>query len=252
MRTLGLTSPHMRGEDVKHLQGELTKLGFHVAPDGEYGPATDAAAQACGFRLGLEVHHPTVTPGVRRIFQHPELRDPAELVRAHHRHQAHPSGPTGLAAVASIAATYIGVHESPAGTNSGHPFPTGWEGNFGLDHAQWCGCFSGSMVLRAGGHVTPRVVYCPYIVGDAHSHTGGFEEWQSDHRNAGVGWLVLYCWDGTGTAEHVGVVESIHTDHLVAIEGNTGGTEPGWGGMVARVSRTFDFVLGYAKPRIAA
>jgi hypothetical protein len=93
-------------------------------------------------------------------------------------------------------------------------------------------------------------VYCPYIEADARSRTNGFDRWEADHRSGvGPGWLVLYCWDGSGVPEHVGIVESLHEDHLVAIEGNTGGTNPSNGGMVARTQRSYDLTVGYARPR---
>ncbi|QTA82199.1 Putative peptidoglycan binding domain-containing protein [Desulfonema limicola] len=41
-RTLFLTTPYMRGEDVKNIQSALAKAGYRVTPDGVFGPHTFA------------------------------------------------------------------------------------------------------------------------------------------------------------------------------------------------------------------
>lgn len=258
-RDLALTSPQMRGSDVVHLQRALNaRLAarhqgmIHV--DGVYGAESEHAVRTVSWALGFQPHHPAASQSVVRLIEHPAMRNPAELKRAHDRQvaQARTGGGLGLGAIVGHAMQFIGLHEDPAGSNQGHPHPSDWEIDlFGFDAIEWCGCFAGNMMMLAGGHVTNRVGYCPSIVADAMGKTDGFMEWQSDHRNGvGPGWLVLYDWNNDGTADHVGIVKSIHANGLIAIEGNTGGREPQWSGMVDEVSRDYTFTLGYAKPRV--
>lgn len=259
MRDLTLTSPLPHGLDVSHLQealnARLREMGSPpLLVDGTYGPISEHEVRSVGYFLGLEDHHPAASMSVQRLIEHPNLRTPAQLLRAGQRRRdraQHPNQASSpLLAIVEHATRFLGVHESPAGMNTGDPYPSGWERRFGFDGQSWCGAFAGSMVELAGGHVTSRVAYCPYIEADARTRTGGFDRWVSDHQSAGPGWLVLYDWNGDGVNDHVGIVESIHSDHLVAIEGNTGGPAPGWGGMVAREERSYAFTVGYARPRL--
>lgn len=115
-----------------------------------------------------------------------------------------------------------------------------------------CGCFAGSMVIAAGGHVDQRVAFCPYIEADARSRTHGFDLWKPSWSRSGIepGWLVLYNWVGGSEPEHVGIVKEIRGSHLVAVEGNTSGSNPSDGGEVAIMQRPYSFVVGYARPRL--
>ncbi|HZK44643.1 MAG TPA: peptidoglycan-binding protein, partial [Clostridia bacterium] len=45
VRTLRLTSPYMRGDDVKHAQERLIAHGYSIAADGVFGPATYKAVR---------------------------------------------------------------------------------------------------------------------------------------------------------------------------------------------------------------
>jgi hypothetical protein len=257
MRPLALTSPEMRGPDVRALQHILNDRLAHyhsrtqLKPDGVYGRETAHAVSGVAYAMGLE--HFDGSKGVLRIIEHPALREPVQLAREYHRRQeraAHHGG--NLDAIVKNALHYVGTAERPPESNWGEPYPAEWEKHFGFESGvSWCGCFSGSMVLLAGGHVTSRVAFCPYIEADARSRTNGFDLWVPNH-GEGVepGWLVLYNWNGGSEPEHVGVVKEIHPDHLIAVEGNTGGTNPSDGGMVAIESRTYNFVVGYARPRL--
>lgn len=54
-RTLKLTNPFMKGEDVKQVQQKLSQNGISVDVDGIYGPDTKAAVQDFQRKNGLEV-----------------------------------------------------------------------------------------------------------------------------------------------------------------------------------------------------
>lgn len=253
MRHLALTSPEMRGQDIRILQHVLNERLTHyrsrtrLQADGIYGRATAHAVADVAYAEGLE-HFDGSTP-VLELILHPHLRQPAqfarEMKRAHERAQ-HKGGT--LASIPEIALKYLGVHESPDGSNWGYPHPAEWEQEFGFGGGvSWCGCFAGAMIRLAGGHVSSRVAFCPYIEADARSRTDGFEEWRSNHsEGVGPGWLVLFNWVGGSEPEHVEIVRSVHPEYLVTIGGNTGGH----GGEVATQQRPYNVTLGYAKPRL--
>lgn len=250
-RTLHMTSPPMHGKDVKDLQAALNLwshahgVGRRVVVDGRYGDATRHLLGVVGYSMGLRSWD--ASKNTIRLVYHPWLRNPAQRRRAAQRAKQ----AKGVSNIVHHAVTFIGVHESPPGSNRGRPNPSGWERNFGMDGAQWCGCFAGSMVMAAGGHVTPRVAFTPYIEQDAKAGVLGFEKWANKGtKGPGPGWLVLYNWSGLPTPEHVGIVESFDSNGVTAIEGNTSGTNPSDGGEVARMHRAYQFVIGYAKPRI--
>jgi chitosanase len=53
VRTLRLAQPLMRGDDVRALQAALNRAGFANAPDGVFGPATDALLKRFQSSQGL-------------------------------------------------------------------------------------------------------------------------------------------------------------------------------------------------------
>jgi hypothetical protein len=260
MRTLRLSSPEMRGIDVQNLQKVLNERLAHyrsrtrIKENGIYDRETAHAVAVIAKAEGLE--HYDGIPAVIRLIMHPGLRTPAEHLRekerAKARAEASVPGAEGLAAIPKIAARYLGVTENPPSSNWGRPYPAKWEENFGFDSGvSWCACFACSMVGLAGGHVTGEGGFCPAIEGYARAGTNGFVEWRANH-GEGVepGWLVLYNFAGGTEPEHIGVVEEIHPTFVQAIEGNTSGTNPADGGMVARMERPYSYVVGYARPRL--
>lgn len=260
LRDLKLTTPYMHGADVTRLQKALNvQLGREhhrkVKADGQYGPASRHAVAAVAWRLGLV--HRDGRPAVQRLIESPGKRTQKELARAKKREAEIAKQGHGLAGVLAHALTHVGVSENPAGSNWGTPYPAEWEENFGFHTGvSWCGCFAGSMILSAGGHVDSRVAYVPYIVQDAKAKTNGFKDfvaWDGDRTAVKPGWLVMYDWNGAHSfGEHVGVVKEITAGGVVACEGNTSGTNASDGGMVAVMVRSSEFVIGYAEPSFTA
>ena len=260
MRRVALTSPLMRGRDIVHLQGVLNQRLAHyksrqrIQVDGVFGRASEHALQSIGYIMGLDA--PYGRPAALERILHPHLRSPDDLHKSNQRqkarehHAVHGGG--SLESIVQIAEHYVGVEEHPPESNWGHPHPADWEEEFGFGSGvSWCGCFAGAMVRLAGGHVTSRVSFCPYIEADARSGTNGFETWRPNHNEGvGPGWLVLFNWSGGSEAEHVGIVRQIQGGGLLTVEGNTGGTDPAAGGMVARQFRPYSLTLGYARPRM--
>lgn len=267
MRRLALTSPEMRGEDVRKLQHILNERLHHyrsrhrVREDGIYGRDTAHVVAEIAYLEGL--HHYDGSTAVLRLIEHPNLRLPQQVGEAHRREKARAAAdkiadagggaPHGsLARIVQLAEHYVGVAEHPPGSNWGFPHPAEWEQEFGFGSGvSWCGCFAGAMVRLAGGHVGDRIAFTPYIEADARSGTNGFDRWKPNHsEGVGPGWLVLYNWVGGSEPEHVGIVKAVHGDYLETIEGNTGGSNPSDGGMVAIERRPYRFTLGYARPRL--
>lgn len=261
MRALALTSPEIRGQDVRALQHVLNERLAHyksrnrIKENGIYDRETAHAVAGVAFAMGL--HHYEGIPAVTRIIEHPSLRNAAEMLEEHRRrkeaeeHNLIAAGIEGLERIPAIALHYVGVHENPDGSNWGHPYPAKWEENFGFSSGvPWCACFSCSIANLAGCHIHGGVAFCPNIEAFARSGVNGFEKWVSNHKDAGPGWFVLYNWNGGSEPEHVGIVKEIHSDHLIAVEGNTSGSNPSDGGMVAVEARPYSFVCGYAKPRL--
>lgn len=254
-RTVALTTPWMRGLDIQHLELAMDKRsvargGAPIKVDGVWSAEDEHALATIAYELGLDAFDGS--PAVTRLIEHPEFRTPAELARAHSRAKVAAEHPKGLAQIPIIAAKFIGVHEIPAGSNRGAQVDA-WSKHFGMEGAPWCGIFDGNMIELAGGNVTPRVAYVPSIAADAQAGVNGFERWTTDHTQITPGWSVCFRFGGPGTEmDHVEIVESVHPDHLTTIGGNTGGSDPADGGMVARNQRTYTFVAGYAKPRILA
>lgn len=256
MRHLALTSPEMRGEDIRGLQKVLNERLAHyrsrqrLKQDGVYGRETAHAVADIAYIEGLP--HGDGSPGVIRLIEHPHLRSPGDVVEGHRREKArsehHGVPGNGIERIPGIAEQYVGVHESPDNSNWGFPHPAEWEQAFGFHSGvSWCGCFSGSMVILAGGHVDSRVAFCPNIEADARSRTNGFDLWVANHdQGVGTGWLALFNWNGGSEPEHVEIVKEVHSDHLVCVGGNTGGH----GGEVAVEPRVYSLVVGYARPRI--
>lgn len=145
-----------------------------------------------------------------------------------------------------VAVTQLGVTDPSAYWSVIWP-------NRPADAQEWCACFVSWCFEQAGTPlpkmdetaVTSGFVYCP----DA-------ETWAQDHgawsSTGEPGDIVLYCWDGSGTAEHTGIVETVNADgSIVAIEGNTEPSSdypPG----VYRMDRDPSVILGFITPPVTS
>jgi hypothetical protein len=149
------------------------------------------------------------------------------------------------------AASKVGIHESPAGSNRG-PQIDQWQRRFGFLAAPWCGIFVGNALLAAGVKgVTSRIASVGAIQQDAEAHRGCFYGWtpgsvQGALRGDAV---VLFSF-----GVHVELVVSVNSDGSVnTIGGNTSAT-PGSdnqsdGGCVARHTRSVSEIHGVAHIR---
>lgn len=263
-RTLRLSTPLARGEDVRRLQVAVNarhRSGKAVTVDGQYGPQTAHAAKVCALALGCATStvKDGLSPHAQRIIRSPKSRNPVELYRAKQRAKnaaKRQQGAQGAIKVGlEIADRSPHVTESPAGSNRG-PLIDIMQKAVGMIGQPWCGAFVFWCLKNAGIEVTPEVRYCPATEAHAKNGTGGFRDWVPAHGGsfAPAGSLVLY---GQAEAQHVGLlVKDWRGEPSVStVEGNTSSGPHGSqdnGGGVFRRQRPIDGpfpVRGFAIPR---
>lgn len=117
--------------------------------------------------------------------------------------------------------------------------------NHPSDATEWCAIFV-SYCFDAAGTPLPKMdetavtsgfAYCP----DAEAWAKANGAWTT---TPAAGDVVLFCWDGSGTAEHTGIVEAVNADgSITTIEGNTGSPAG-----VYEHTRSGSEILGYVRP----
>ncbi len=145
--------------------------------------------------------------------------------------------------VLAIAASQLGISESPAGSNL-----VKYNEWYGVNGIPWCATFV-SWVLDKAGLTELRGVqnergsaYCPYI--ETYYRQQG--RWQSTPQ---IGAIVLFDWGSDGVADHIGFVEKVVTSReVITIEGNTSATDNSNGGQVQRRTRYSHQIRGYGIP----
>lgn len=144
---------------------------------------------------------------------------------------------------------YIGVHESPAGSNRG-PLIDQWQRRFGFLAAPWCGLFLGNELLAAGVHgVTSRIASVSAIEDDARAHRScffGYTPGYGAHALRGDA-VILF-----GRGIHVEIIVDVVSGGYRTIGGNTSATKAGnqsAGGCVAEHIRSAGEVHGVAHVR---
>lgn len=143
-----------------------------------------------------------------------------------------------------IAATQIGTHEDPAGSNR---TPYGrW---YGLNGVSWCSIFVAWCLDQVG--IDARRLVSPDFAGCTPALAG----WRRIGRDVPVsqlqpGDVVYYHFAGEHAgANHTGIVESVGPRSIIAIEGNTsGGGSQAHGGIVMRRERAKSLIVGAGRP----
>lgn len=233
-RVLALTTPHMQGADIRHLQEALKTNSFDTdylqkaAVDGDFGPLTAQAVYRAEYWLGYA--KPVQFCGTPLPAF---LRGDATITRAmadkRKARIATSAAAKPLREKAFLEAlTHVGVKESPPGSNL-NPFGR-W---YGMNGVPWCAEFVSYCYAAAGSKNIAkgsRWAYCPFIVNAARAGHNGLTVTRDPKR----GDIVLYDWDHDGTADHVGLF-----DHWIAngstfasVEGNTSPTNASNGGAV--------------------
>jgi hypothetical protein len=170
----------------------------------------------------------------------------------HNDHTGEPTTPSGGSAgtdtssrgkAVSRARSYLGVHETPAGSNRGTPQPSTWQLRvIGHDGYAWCACFTACMAWDAGvvGGSSAGVAVC---VDMAKRGIGMYRGWTTDPSKVLRGDHAVI---GCGSC-HIGmVVDSANPYHT--IEGNTSPGKEGSqfnGGCVAEKTRGKGEIVGW-------
>ena len=244
MKTLVLTSPNMKGVDVSKAQTILKNLGYYNGRiDGIYGQQTAAATKAAKWDIGYAKKNVNSSFGGVLLDFLIDLKKPTLLMRrrASIRHHKSTLGDKALAE----ASKYIGVSEQPPGSNK--VMFSEWYGMTG----PWCLMFVTYCFVKAGSKSFVKgrkYAYCPYLLTDAKAARNGLRVVPKNE--ARVGDIVLFDWNKDGTADHVGIVvrpPAKKNARFTTIEGNTSGTNPSDGGMVATMSRVTSDVIAFVR-----
>jgi peptidoglycan hydrolase-like protein with peptidoglycan-binding domain len=234
MRTLKLTSPMMRGDDVKRLQQGLIKRGYlKDQADSVYGNLTAQAVYRAKFWLGYRVPDQAAS-GLLLSYLEGKETTPEMKKRAAERKKAQSQIPMRQKAL-NYLNTKIGVKENPAGSNR-VPFASEWYGLIG----PWCAMAVTRAYVEAGSKgfaKGSRWAYVPYIVADAQHARNGL----TLTRDPQPGDIVCFDWDG-GVADHVGLFRrwlNRAQGTFESVEGNTSvGNDSNGGEVMVRQRKT--------------
>jgi hypothetical protein len=249
-RTLTLTSPLQRGQDVKLAQAKLILGGWlrKGGNDGVYGPETSRAAGQAHWWLGFptklakaETYGEVLDRVLTQWLADKTL--PADYQQR--RVQRLKAVTLGTKALDWLR-TKVGETEQPPGSNQ-IEWATGWYGMVG----PWCAMAVTRAYVEAGSTAFARGqrwAYVPYIVASARAGRDGL------NRTFDVQAGDLFCvnWGGTGGSnsvynfDHVGLVDRPPATltagaQFATIEGNTSFGDLGDqsnGGAVAARTRT--------------
>ena len=243
MKTLVLTSPNMKGVDVASAQTILKNLGYYNGKmDAIYGQQSAAATKAAKWDLGYAEKNVTSTFDDQLLNFLIDLSKPTLLMRrrAAIRHNKRTVGDVALAE----ASKYIGMSEEPAGSNK--VMFSEWYGMTG----PWCAMFVTYCFVQAKSKSFikgSKYAYCPYVLADAKASRNGLRV--IPKADARTGDIVLFDWNKDGVADHIGIVNIAPNKRktFTSVEGNTSGTNPSDGGMVALMERKVTDVIAFVR-----
>lgn len=243
MKTLVLTSPNMKGVDVASAQTILKNLGYYSGKmDAIYGQQSAAATKAAKWDLGYAEKNVTSVFDDTLLNFLIDLKKPTLLMRrrAAIRHNKSTLGDKAL----DVASSYIGVSEEPAGSN--RVMFSEWYGMTG----PWCAMFVTYCFVQAKSKSFikgSKYAYCPYVLADAKASRNGLRV--IPKADARTGDIVLFDWNKDGVADHIGIVNIAPNKRktFTSVEGNTSGTNPSDGGMVALMERKVTDVIAFVR-----
>jgi len=247
MRRLYLTSPHMKGLDVRHAQKLLKDNrfdNFHPgAIDGDYGPHSAGATKRAKHWLGFpqkKVNHVYNEDLNKYLKGEPlprwyKIRRKRRIAASVHLREK----------ALKIAKTQLGISESPPGSNKVKY--SAWYGMTG----PWCAMFVSWCYVQAGSKKFvrgQRYAYTPYLQYAIRHGWYLFRELHASEVKPGD--IVLYDWNGNGVPDHVGIFErweSYRNGTFFAIEGNTALGNDSDGGAVERRYRNTSYVSCFGR-----
>jgi hypothetical protein len=234
-RILSLTSPYMRGNDVKEAQKAMNNFGAWAGKvDGVFGPTTAAAAKQAKWMLGYPERQCTQTYGQALHDYLTRKKKPNALMQRRSNNRKVSHKPMREKALAE-SIKWIGTKESPPNTN--RVMFSDWYGLRG----PWCAMFVTWCYIQAGSKAfdpkKARWAYCPFMVNDARAQRNGLIVVPRDKVQPGD--IAMFDWKGNGISDHTGIVESKPTTKgdFRCIEGNTSVSSNDNGGSVMRRNR---------------
>jgi hypothetical protein len=241
VKTLKLTSPYMRGDDVTKMQRALVQKHYlNDAVDGVYGPLSAQAAHRAKYWLGYTKVDQTAGDVLYAYLTGARKPTEAMTKRAAARKQQAAEVPIRQKALDWLT-TKIGDKEQPPNSNR-ISWASEWYGLIG----PWCAMAVTRAYVEAGSQAfkrTQRYAYCPYIVNDAHAGANNLAL-TTDPK---PGDLVLFDWERNKVSDHVGLfVKWISKPtQFETVEGNTAVGNDSNGGEVMRRKRTRDQVQAF-------
>ena len=239
MRSLGLTSPHTKGDDVRALQDALRGRHFlSGAADGEFGPETHRAVYRAKYWLGYR--KPDHRAGDLLYSYLVRRKKPSPLMQARIKARQRIAKQTPIRMkMWNEARKWIHTKENPYGSNR-VKFSL-WYGMIGpwCDmFVSWCGVIAGSKAFKKGVDYS----YVPTTLADARVGRNYLTITHKPLR----GDLVLFDWDNDGIADHIGLFGTwINQNTFGTIEGNTGHTNASNGGEVLPMKRSTSDVIAF-------
>jgi len=239
MRTLGLTSPHTKGNDVKVLQDALKGRGFlQGAVDGEFGPDTARSVYRAKYWLGYRKPDQHASDLLYSYLVNRKKISPLMQARVNNRKRIAKQTPIRMK-MWNEARKWIGTKENPFGSN--RVMFSLWYGVIGA----WCDMFVSYCGVKAGSKAFKRGVvysYVPTTLADARAGRNNLTITYKPLR----GDLVLFDWDNDGVADHIGFFGVwLNQSEFGTIEGNTGHTNASNGGEVLPMKRSKSDVIAF-------
>lgn len=144
--------------------------------------------------------------------------------------------------VALLAATQVGISESPPNSNNVR-YNTWYYGReVSGGSYPWCMVFVQWVFAQLGVALPQRTASCGALMRAAQMSG----QWvTADYRPGDV---VIYDFPGGAATDHCGIVESVDGTYISAIEGNTSSTSDADGGAVERRARKFSQIVGAVRP----
>ena len=235
MKVLKLTSPYMKGNDVKKAQRALNANGAWAGKvDGIYGPTTAAAAKQAKWMIGYPKAKCTQTYGQALHDYLTGAKKPSLLMRRRAKARNVSNKPMREKAL-DESKRWIGTKENPPYSNK--VVFSEWYGLRG----PWCAMFVTYCYTKAGSTSfdpkKARWAYCPFMVNDARAQRNGLIVVPTDKVEPGD--IAMFDWQRDGISDHVGIVESkpSKNGNFKCIEGNTSQGNDSDGGEVMRRNR---------------
>ena len=135
----------------------------------------------------------------------------AHVLRYYPYGRAFTSG--GNQAIVEVALTQLG-------NEGGQPYWS-WYGFEG--RVEWCACFV-SWCADQCGYLESGIIPKFSLCSDGVDWFKGNGQWQDKNYEPSAGDIIFFDWDGNGTTDHVGIVESCENGVVYTVEGNSGDT----------------------------